>query len=254
MRITKISARDWLGKFNFDMTFDNDDHIEIITGPNAYGKTLLLTHYLYHLCAGDKFQYSYNKYDFESISILYDTDRQRSYLNVPEADYKVRHDWTDDVKKLTVVPLSLYYKILYLDKPNYAIIKEFNERLSDFEMMSDFKFGYDENNYYIKLYHHDYEFEPEQDTISSGQMQLLKILSTLLFAKYKNADIITMDDVGENLHVVIQHNLISMINELKDKDTQVILSTHSPTVIGSRWNQCHDIYELNEQYKNGTDN
>ena len=75
------------------------------------------------------------------------------------------------------------------------------------------------------------EIEPEQ--LSSGEKQLLLILLKV-FLKEDKPFILLMDEPELSLHIEWQRQLIEAI-QILNKNCQIILSTHSPSIFADGW-------------------
>lgn len=71
------------------------------------------------------------------------------------------------------------------------------------------------------------------DQISSGEKQLLLILTTV-FLQEEKPNILLMDEPEISLHIGWQDQLIEMIRKL-NPNCQVILTTHSPHIFANGW-------------------
>ena len=72
--------------------------------------------------------------------------------------------------------------------------------------------------------------------LSAGEKQLLHILLTVLLEEEKEY-ILLMDEPEISLHIDWQENLINYIQEL-NPNCQIIIVTHSPSLIISGWQSC----------------
>lgn len=86
------------------------------------------------------------------------------------------------------------------------------------------------------------------EQLSSGEKHiLLQTLELLFFAK--DGVVALIDEPELSLHpawlnrYVDNMEKIQNLKSLEGKPFQVILATHSPTLIGQRWNECIDLYE-----------
>jgi predicted ATP-binding protein involved in virulence len=75
----------------------------------------------------------------------------------------------------------------------------------------------------------------ELEDLSSGEQHELVVLYELLFRAPKNA-LVLVDEPEISLHVAWQSRfLLDLIDILRVTDAYAIVATHSPTIIGSRW-------------------
>lgn len=79
------------------------------------------------------------------------------------------------------------------------------------------------------------------DTLSSGEVQLVVILTHLYFnPEVETANVFIIDEPELSLHVQWQEKFVDGITEAS-KSTQFILATHSPTIILDRTENCREI-------------
>ncbi|MDE6300322.1 MAG: AAA family ATPase [Muribaculaceae bacterium] len=71
------------------------------------------------------------------------------------------------------------------------------------------------------------------DELSSGEKQLLLILTTV-FLQEEKPNVLLMDEPEVSLHISWQDQLISRIREL-NPNCQLILTTHSPNIFADGW-------------------
>lgn len=71
------------------------------------------------------------------------------------------------------------------------------------------------------------------DQLSSGEKQLLLILTTVFLQEERN-NILLMDEPEISLHIVWQDQLISTIRTL-NPNCQLIITTHSPNIFANGW-------------------
>lgn len=82
--------------------------------------------------------------------------------------------------------------------------------------------------------------------LSSGEQNLMILAYHLIFES-SHGDILLVDEPENSLHMSWLDNLLSeYIRIAKITDTQVIIATHSPTFIGSRWELTYDLFEQNK--------
>ena len=79
------------------------------------------------------------------------------------------------------------------------------------------------------------------NTLSSGEIQLVVILTHLYFnPEIERANVFIIDEPELSLHVQWQEKFVDGLMEAS-KETQLILATHSPTIILNKTNNCVDI-------------
>ena len=90
----------------------------------------------------------------------------------------------------------------------------------------------------------DEEVEREINTFSSGELQLVVILTNLYFnPEVEKANIFVIDEPELSLHVDWQEKFVDGLVEAS-KQTQFILATHSPSIILDRTSNCVEISQL----------
>lgn len=79
--------------------------------------------------------------------------------------------------------------------------------------------------------------------LSSGEKNILIMLYNFIFSVDSNT-LLLIDEPEISLHVAWQIDFINDIKRIAEvKKLQVIIATHSPQIIGSRWNECYDLEE-----------
>lgn len=82
--------------------------------------------------------------------------------------------------------------------------------------------------------------------LSSGEQNLVILAYHLVFESSKG-DILLVDEPENSLHMSWLEGLLNeYIRIAKITDTQVVMATHSPTFIGSRWDLTYDLFENNK--------
>ncbi len=82
--------------------------------------------------------------------------------------------------------------------------------------------------------------------LSSGEKNEIIILFKTIF-QTGNGTVLLLDEPENSLHVAWQVGFIDDIEAISEaNDLQVIIATHSPSIIGDRWNMTFDLYERNE--------
>ena len=87
------------------------------------------------------------------------------------------------------------------------------------------------------------EMEEERhiNTLSSGEIQLVVILTHLYFnPEVEQANVFIIDEPELSLHVQWQEKFVDGIMEAS-RETQFILATHSPTIILDKTKNCVEI-------------
>ncbi len=79
--------------------------------------------------------------------------------------------------------------------------------------------------------------------LSSGEQNVIVMLYYLVFEYNKNK-LLLIDEPEISLHVAWQYQYIEELEEiLKLNNGQAIIATHSPQIIGERWDKCIDLTE-----------
>lgn len=77
--------------------------------------------------------------------------------------------------------------------------------------------------------------------LSSGERQLFVLITTLMFNEdHKNSNILIIDEPELSLHIKWQEMFVDSLLAA-NPSTQLIFATHSPSIIGSRDQQCVDL-------------
>lgn len=83
----------------------------------------------------------------------------------------------------------------------------------------------------------------ELSDLSSGEQNVIIMLYYLVFEYNKNK-ILLIDEPEISLHVAWQYQYIDELEEIMNvNDGQAIIATHSPQIIGERWDCCIDLTE-----------
>lgn len=82
-------------------------------------------------------------------------------------------------------------------------------------------------------------------TLSSGEKQIL-ILFTYLKFHNKNGTIFIIDEPELSLHPKWQEDFLTAVETLTPKDTQIIIATHSPIIVGSNKDYCKVLLPYND--------
>lgn len=79
--------------------------------------------------------------------------------------------------------------------------------------------------------------------LSSGEQNVIVMLYYLVF-EYNNNKLLLIDEPEISLHVAWQYQYIEELEDiLKFNNGQAIIATHSPQIIGERWDKCIDLTE-----------
>lgn len=81
------------------------------------------------------------------------------------------------------------------------------------------------------------------EALSSGEQHELIMLYNIIF-DVKDNSLLLIDEPEMSLHVVWQNHFIDDIVKIASiKGLQVVIATHSPQIISSRWEECYDLCE-----------
>lgn len=178
MKITRITARNWLGRTDIDMDFRSEAGVEAITGPTACGKTLL-TRYIFDLCAGRRSPYTFDETHFDSLAVEFDGGEVRSYSPHPEYSGVPVCNWRGHVPG---IPAS-YMNLHDMFRPHYGIghlLEAYNEEMKKYRDIcgGEFSFAVDGDGYLIVR--HDGRKIEEPHYLSNGQIKFLSIMTSLI--------------------------------------------------------------------------
>lgn len=83
--------------------------------------------------------------------------------------------------------------------------------------------------------------------LSSGEQNEIIMAYHLIFGLHPEM-LVLVDEPENSLHVEWQTQYIDELEEICEvNDLQAIVATHSPQIIGERWNICYDLYEATEE-------
>lgn len=84
------------------------------------------------------------------------------------------------------------------------------------------------------------------DCLSSGEQNEIILLYNFIFQISSNS-ILLIDEPENSLHVEWQSVFYEELEEICNMNNiQVIVATHSPQIIGERWEQCIDLFDQTE--------
>ena len=82
-----------------------------------------------------------------------------------------------------------------------------------------------------------------ESKLSSGEQNEIVMLYEMIFDVDDNT-ILLVDEPEISLHVAWQNKFVGTITEIAaSKGLQVVIATHSPQIIGGRWEECYDLCE-----------
>lgn len=81
------------------------------------------------------------------------------------------------------------------------------------------------------------------DLLSSGEQQEIIMLYYAIFGVRRNS-LLLIDEPENSLHVAWQNHYLDELERIAEKQNlQVLVATHSPQIIGGRWDECYDLFE-----------
>ncbi|MDL9982354.1 AAA family ATPase [Providencia alcalifaciens] len=85
------------------------------------------------------------------------------------------------------------------------------------------------------------------NSLSSGEQNQIIMLYNLIFLTNKNS-ILLIDEPEISLHIAWQKEVLNNLEKIMKVNNipQVIIATHSPTVINGNWDRSLDLYELSK--------
>lgn len=265
MKISQVQVNDLWGKNDIDW-INVDPSVNILVGPNGSGKSTFLRLINLALAGGgkelDKIKADI-RVEFDSqVSIEYKyAEKKTNSVNNPmklKLDYDVEYINTFDIptqKKSEKSQLMQELdKVIYEHGKDFFSffdyrmkIINFPEERADIEAKIDRLFsvidsffvptgkriGINPETNKMVFTFPNVEEEIGPDDLSSGEKQLLLILLKT-FLKEEKPFIMIMDEPEISLHVEWQELLIDAILRL-NKNCQIILSTHSPSIFAKGW-------------------
>lgn len=245
--ITNLSVDGLAFKFDYNLKFsDIDSDIIFITGPNGYGKTILLR-LIYKLLNIKPLRVSYFKNAELKLSndgiITVDEENYNKYFKnidftLPSVQYM-----TDDLSRSTKHlsdPIETYGRI------SQELIDKFNKWIEKPMIFGDLHYiiRHDKT---IRLCHDDGRIIWKVTELSSGMRQYMTILYTLLEAHIRQSDIILIDSIENFLHIGLQIDILELIKDLKLDNSQIIITTHSPEILAHKWDHTIDLFDITEE-------
>jgi predicted ATP-binding protein involved in virulence len=150
--------------------------------------------------------------------------------------------YSDDTKKILSVWIKNY-------ESNLEVFQDLLDRLN---ILCEIITTKDFANKTLKI-KNGYEFvSPQKKSIdiaslSSGEQHLIVMLYELLFKAAKGT-LVLIDEPEISLHVIWQLGFLDDIIKISQKrDLQIVVATHSPQIIGEKWDFTTDLFEANLQ-------
>lgn len=82
------------------------------------------------------------------------------------------------------------------------------------------------------------------ERLSSGEQHIVVLLYRLIFETSKGG-VILLDEPEISLHPVWQEAFVDLLSKVSElKECQIVLATHSPTLVGDRWDDAIELGEL----------
>lgn len=175
---------------------------------------------------------------FSTLGILSDnTDRTTEQLNQffaysNETGLVVLKTYLDDIKTK--------FKVLDSLAAHLTLFKESVNNLLSFKKLNiNLEFG-------IEVVSDKGDKGPiELSSLSSGEQHLIVMIGKMIFGASKG-DLVLIDEPEISFHPEWQEIFIDIVNKIRElKDFKVVMATHSPILIGGRWD---NVIELAEQH------
>lgn len=89
----------------------------------------------------------------------------------------------------------------------------------------------------------------ELGQLSSGEQHEIIMAYYAIFGVASNS-ILLIDEPENSLHVVWQNHYLDEMESIARKlKIQILIATHSPQIIGGRWDECYDLYEAGADHE-----
>lgn len=162
------------------------------------------------------------------------------------AEKEVRSFDSDHAEVLSVYIEELENNIALYDKI-YSKLLLFSELLSA-KMFTNKRIGFSPKNGISAISTVDDAPLP-LTKLSSGEQHEIIMLYRSIFTASENS-ILIIDEPENSLHVAWQNMYVSDIVRICEQlNIQCIIATHSPHIIGGRYEECFDLYEYSESLK-----
>lgn len=130
----------------------------------------------------------------------------------------------------------------------YFPLKDFLNTINNFLIDSSKQIYFDKNSSEVKfsiLDRNDNKIDDDRDikNLSSGEKQILILLT---YIKYNsNLNVFIIDEPELSLHPKWQGEFLEAVDKLMPKDSQLIIATHSPEIIGDKKEFCQVLLPYN---------
>lgn len=174
---------------------------------------------------------------FKKIRSLVQSEQSASKSEISVA---LRSFLADDIHRISALSDALdefEYSASAAFEPINIYLKELNGFFADSGKVINFS---EINN---QIYFHLNEEDDEHRSIelmSSGERQVLILLTYIAFAPFQTS-IFIIDEPELSLHPKWQHQLLPSIDALMGKETQMIIATHSPEIVGNYRSKCIEV-------------
>lgn len=176
---------------------------------------------------------------FSSLGIL-SNEKERTTEQLNQF-FSYQHEGTGlTVLKVYLDDIKLKYKVLDNLAVKLNLFKNSVNKLLSFKKVEiNFESGFS-----ISPINRS-DVQIDLSSLSSGEQHLIVMLGKLVFGATKG-DVVLIDEPEISFHPAWQEDFIDIINEIRNiKDFTVIMATHSPILIGGRW---ENVIELAEQH------
>jgi Predicted ATP-binding protein involved in virulence len=182
--------------------------------------------------------YNQNTYDAEREKLIIRAKELELLGLIPHLDVKPYDEVNAKMLTAYIVAqnkkMDFYNTLLSKIRLFYKLVEErgFVNKNMSVTVKDGFRFRADGNGF-IDL-----------SLLSSGEQNEVVMLYTLVFS-VEDDSMLLIDEPENSLHVLWQKKFMRTIEEVSTvKNLFVIVATHSPQIIGTRWDNCCDLTEL----------
>ncbi len=233
--IRKIIVKNLYGNIHV-VKIQQNPYISVIYGSNGVGKTMFLKLIYYlnnnRLDLARKIQFDKVKFKINENYLVYEN-------NYGEITKHVKDTKLSEVDQCIEIT-TLYYSPDFIPYIKPEFFNKSKERISEFKDYINKKI----------MFKKIYSFDPFQfmtdngiilqfDHLSLGEKHFILIYYHLIILSDKNS-LILIDEPEFSLHITLQENIINdflEINKHLDLNSQLILSTHSPSIIANYFDE-----------------